>query len=524
MPDAPTEEEEKRNKGKDDWKWVEEDVKMTRLHVVTAQKNAGGRRETRVLTPASLNVWVSGGFDWSADSKSVAFTHTKSPSWNDWVTSDISVVDVQSGNLRAFITGDAAASQPRYSPDGSHVAFTLSDDPPHWAGYSQVHVAPAEGGEPRPLASTFDGSPNLLGWSQDGTQVYCVEPRGTRQAVYALALDAQGADIQKGIQALDLGDSLIAEITLNATRTHLGFSRQSSTQAVEAFVAPLAPDTTLAGTQISQTNGEFAAMPIGETEILRWRSRDGLEIEGLLTYPVGYKMGQRVPLLLVIHGGPSGVFLQSFLGAPSIYPLATFTARGYAILRVNPRGSSGYGKDFRYANLNDWGGGDYEDLMTGVDRVIDKGVADPERMGVMGWSYGGFMTSWIITHTDRFKCASVGAAVTNLMSFTGTADIPGFLPDYFGGQFWDDLEPYRLHSPMFHVKGACTPSLIQHGDADLRVPISQGYELYNALKAQGVPVRMLVLPRQPHGPSEPKMQLKTLQTNADWFDEYLKAK
>ena len=208
--------------------------------------------------------------------------------------------------------------------------------------------------------------------------------------------------------------------------------------------------------------------------------------------------------------------------APSIYPVATFAAQGYAVLRCNPRGSSGYGKDFRYANLNDWGGGDYEDLMAGVDHVIDKGVADPARMGVMGWSYGGFMTSWIITQTDRFKAASVGAAVTNLMSFTGTADIPGFMPDYFGGQFWDDLEPYRKHSPMFHVKGVTTPSLIQHGDADLRVPISQGYELYNALKAQGVPVRMLVLPRQPHGPAEPKMLRKTLQTNLDWFDEYLK--
>jgi dipeptidyl aminopeptidase/acylaminoacyl peptidase len=204
-----------------------------------------------------------------------------------------------------------------------------------------------------------------------------------------------------------------------------------------------------------------------------------------------------------------------------LYPVATFAARGYAVLRGNPRGSSGYGKEFRFANQKDWGGGDYQDLMRGVDRVIEMGVADPERLGVMGWSYGGYMTSWILTQTKRFKAASVGAGVTNLMSFTGTADIPGFLPDYFGAQPWDNPDTYRDHSAMFNVKGVTTPTLIQHPEADVRVPISQGYELYNALRAQGVETRMLVLPRQPHGLSEPKMQLKVMETNLEWFGKHL---
>jgi len=160
-------------------------------------------------------------------------------------------------------------------------------------------------------------------------------------------------------------------------------------------------------------------------------------------------------------------------------------------------------------------------MMTGVDRVIEMGVADPERLGVMGWSYGGYMTSWIITQTHRFKAASVGAAVTNLMSFNGTADIPSFIPDYFGAQPWENLDVYRTHSAMFNAKGVNTPTLIQHGEADERVPISQGYEFYNALKVQNVPVRMIVLPRMPHGPDEPKMVLKTKQTNLEWFEKYL---
>ncbi len=194
---------------------------------------------------------------------------------------------------------------------------------------------------------------------------------------------------------------------------------------------------------------------------------------------------------------------------------------GFAILQPNPRGSSGYGKKFRYANYQDWGGGDFQDLMSGVDHCIARGIADPDRLGVMGWSYGGYMTSWTITQTRRFKAARVGAAVTNLVSFTGTADIPGFLPDYFGTQPWDDLTLYRGRSAVFNAKGVTTPALVQHGEADVRVPISQGYEFYNALKQQGVPVEMLVLPRQPHGPTEPRMILKLMQTNLEWFEKYL---
>jgi dipeptidyl aminopeptidase/acylaminoacyl peptidase len=244
-------------------------------------------------------------------------------------------------------------------------------------------------------------------------------------------------------------------------------------------------------------------------------------VEGILTYPVDYHAETKVPLLLVIHGGPAGVFLQTFLGAGNIYPYAAFAEQGYALLRANPRGSSGYGKSFRYANMRDWGGGDYADLMAGVDKLVADGIADPERLGVLGWSYGGFLTSWVVTHTGRFKAASIGAAVTNLVSFTGTADIPGFLPDYFGGDPWDSAETaarFQAHSPMAHAAAVTTPCLIQHGESDDRVPISQGYELFNALRRRGVESRMLVLPRQPHGPTEPKMLLKTMQTNLEWFD------
>jgi dipeptidyl aminopeptidase/acylaminoacyl peptidase/ectoine hydroxylase-related dioxygenase (phytanoyl-CoA dioxygenase family) len=510
MPDPLTEAEEKDNKGRADFRWAEENPKLNRLYMIHLQKDLAGNRDVHRLTAADVHI---GSFDWSPDGSRIVFTHQPTPIADDWPKSAVSVVDVATGEVTELIPAGLAPSQPLFSPDGRWIALTLSDeDPPHWAFSNVIHLAPSGGGTPQMLKPTPDGSPQLVGWSADSKRLYYSEPRGTSARLSTI-------DIETGeMQDISPDGGLAMEFNLNFTRSHVGFSFQTADLPVEAHVAALADYTPR---RVSAINEGLPRLPLGKTEIIRWRSADGLEVEGLLTYPVGYEPGRRVPLLLVIHGGPAGVYLQNFLATPSIYPLAVFAARGYAILRCNPRGSSGYGKQFRFANRSDWGGGDYQDLMAGVDHVIDMGVADAERLGVMGWSYGGFMTSWVITHTRRFKAASVGAAVTNLISFTGTADIPGFIPDYFEGEFWDVPEKHAAHSPMFHVKGVTTPALIQHGEADIRVPVSQGYELYNALKRQGVPTRMLVLPRQPHAPSEPKMMLKCLQTNLEWFEKYL---
>jgi dipeptidyl aminopeptidase/acylaminoacyl peptidase len=310
--------------------------------------------------------------------------------------------------------------------------------------------------------------------------------------------------------------------SLNAAGTHVGFSSQAPDRAPEPFTAPLAKFVLVQAARVQ----DLPAFTHGRTETLTWKSTDGKEVEGLVTYPVGYAPGRKVPLLVVIHGGPAGVFVQSYTGGPTPYPVAGFASHGYAVLRVNPRGSSGYGFDFRSANYRDWGKGDYQDIQSGVDALIAKGVADPDRLGVMGWSYGGYMTSWTITQTSRFKAASVGAGVTNLMSFQGTADIPGFLPDYFGGEFWDTEGAARFqgHSAMFHVGAVQTPTLIQHGEQDLRVPTSQGYELYGALKRRRVPVKMVTYPRTPHGIQEPKLMLDAMNRNLAWFDEWVAGK
>ena len=512
MTDVKTEDEEKNDKAKNDFHWVDEDLKMSRLYVVSLQKDADGKREPRKLTTGNYQV---GEFNWSPDGSRIVFSHAKTPSANDWTTSDVSIVEVTNTNVTALAHSPAAESDPIYSPDGKSIAILVSDNPPRWAGSGTIQIVSTAGGEPRVLAASFDAQPDVLGWSTDSKLIYFSEAKGTGTQIYAADTGTNR------IEEIKTTTAVLSAIDLNRSRTMFGFVRQTADTPGDAYVASVSNFTPV---QISRANADVKMPPLGRTEVIRWKSKDGRDIEGLLTYPVGYQAGQRVPLILNVHGGPAGVFQQTFIGGRGVYPLASFAARGYAILRANPRGSSGYGKDFRHANIKDWGFGDYQDLMTGVDKVIEMGVADSERLGVMGWSYGGFMTSWIVTQTKRFKAASAGAPVTNLMSFNGTADIPAFVPDYFGGQSWEIAELYQKHSPMFNVKGVTTPTMIQQGDADVRVPISQGYEFYNALKQQGVPTRMLVLPRQPHGPTEPKMQLAAMKANLEWFEKYIGAK
>ncbi len=512
MTDPKTEEEEKNDKGKNDWRWIDENVKLSRLYVLLIQKDANGKREPRKLTTANYQV---DDFDWSSDGSRIAFGHVKSPLANDWTTSDVSIVEVATANVTDLATSPAAESSPLYSPDGKSIAILASDNPPRWAQSGMIQIFPASGGQPKTLVGSFDAQPGIAGWSADGKRIYFSEAKGTGTQIYSLDINANRIDEIKTTAAV------ISAISLNRAGTTFGLVRQTPDTPADAFIASV---NDFSPVQITHVNADLKIPPVGRTEVVTWKSKDGKQIEGLLTYPANYQTGKRVPLILNVHGGPAGVFQQTFIGGRGVYPLATFSAHGYAILRPNPRGSSGYGTDFRRANLRDWGVGDYQDLMTGVDRVIEMGVADPDHLGVMGWSYGGFMTSWIVTQTSRFKVASAGAPVTNLMSFNGTADIPSFIPDYFGGQFWEVMDLYQKHSPMFNVKAVTTPTMIQHGEADIRVPISQGYEFYNALKVKGVPTRMIVLPRQPHGPNEPKMQLAAMKANLEWFEKYLGSK
>ncbi len=514
-PDDTSAEDDKKRKEKRDWQVMDDDYRFYRLWLLPVDEDTEGGRQPRLLTRQDFHLGTAfevSGLDWSPDDRKIVFSHTPTTRMNDWTLGDISEIDVTSGEIRAVAGSPSAESMPLYSPDGRWIAYTASDVPPSWAFLRAIYLVPSGGGAPRKLAETYDRRPLLVAWTSDSRALVAQETRGTTTALYRLPLEGPATLLYAPKEGTFSGPSL------NHACNMLSFSQQSSTAPPEAFVMPISGGLPL---QVSQANADSPRLPLGRTAIIRWKSSGGAEIEGLLTYPVNYQEGERYPLVVVAHGGPAGVFTQTFIGGVSYYPIAAFAARGYAVLRPNVRGSSGYGKDFRYANYGDWGGKDFADLMAGVDHVIGMGVADPQRLGVAGWSYGGYMTAWTITQTRRFKAASVGAGITNLVSFTGTAHIPGFVPDYFGGEPWEKLEPYIKRSALFNVKGVSTPTLIQHGTDDDIVPMQHGQELYNALVRLGITTRMVVYPRTPHSPSEPKFLRHIMQDNLDWFGKYL---
>lgn len=512
MIDAAGDKEEKDKKAKNDWYYMDEEIKQTRLFVLWLnKKDTAGKYVQTKLTKENYNV---NAFDWSVDGKSIAYSYGKSPEVNDNVYSDISMIDIETGNIKSIATTAAGETNPQFSPDGKMLVYYCTGDPVDWSGPRHAKIYSLADSKSWRLKATPDENGGIIGWTPDGKNILWSEANKTLNSIYQLSVDGKNcSEWNKGSK------DMIGAASLNATGTYLAFTLQNPSQLPEAYISTLNNFSPL---KITSINADYSGKPLPKTELVKWKGADGREIEGLLTYPIGYLSGQKVPFILNVHGGPSGVFQQNCVaGNQGAYPIAALSEMGFAILRPNPRGSSGYGTEFRMANREDWGGKDFQDLMAGVDYIIKMGVADENKMGVMGWSYGGFMSSWIVGHTDRFKVASIGAPVVDLAHQNLTDDIEGFLPSYFKTDPWNDWAKYDAHSPLRFVQNVKTPVMLQHGEADQRVPFSNSVMFYNALRRRNVPVRLLALPRQPHGPQEPRMVLKTMQTNIEWFEKYI---
>jgi dipeptidyl aminopeptidase/acylaminoacyl peptidase len=515
-PDEPAPEEAQATREKNDPRVVGQGQRKQRLYVVTLAEIAGRPARGCSLTESGIHVGapeVPEAYNWSPDCTTIVFSHSHSPSSNDWPSTRLACLALADGSIRPLGPDGAVVFDPHISPDGCWVAAKVYDNPA-WEWSSVVHILPIEGGPARPLAETPDRRPDLLGWSADGRWIYFLETYGTRVRLCALPVDGNPPVV------LFEPAGCIENARLNQARSALGFTLQTTANPPEAYVTPLG---NISPIQVSQLNAELGRIPVGRTEIIRWKSVDGLEIEGLLTYPVSYESGKRYPLLVSVHGGPADAWRQFFIGIQSFYgPIATFATNGYTILRCNVRGSTGYGKAFRRGNYCDWGGKDVQDLLSGVDHVIDHGVADPERMGIVGWSYGGYLTAATITQTARFKAAVIGDGMVNLVSYAMGHDSPDFLPSHFGGEVWEVRDLLLDRSPIAHVDRVTTPTLILHGEHDQRVPIWQGYEFYNALKRRGCPTQMVVYPRTGHTPSEPKLLLDVMNRTLAWMDLHVR--
>jgi dipeptidyl aminopeptidase/acylaminoacyl peptidase len=507
--DSPSEEEEAAEKEKRDVDLVDQSFDYAHLWLQPFDPTASALPAARRLTEGEKHLTE---LDWSPEGDALVVAHQPDPRLNTgMIAGDLAVVEVESGAWRPLVERDGKEWNPRWSPDAGRIAFASHGGAVEAVGLGDVWTVSAEGGELEPLARTPNRDVSLVDWVSED-ELLVVDSEHTARPLYLLPDD--GGSVRRigdaaevlGVPSVVTGTGLVAH------------SREDAETPEDVFVTDLAD---FASRRVSELHSEVPRPAMGRTEVVRWRSPDGLEIEGLLTWPVNHREGDRVPLVLNIHGGPAGVYSHTFTGGPSVYMLQTFAERGYAILRPNPRGSTGYGKKFRYANVRDWCVGDYADVTSGVDAMIERGVADPERLYVMGWSYGGYMTSCVVSRTDRFRAASMGAGLPNLVSMVHTTDIPDYLVAHLGGsELWQDFEAYWRHSPMSRLDRIVTPTQVVHGQQDLRVPYGQGVELYVALDRKGVPTELVSYPRTPHGPREPKFLMDVSERILAWFERF----
>lgn len=509
--DPETEEWEEARKEKRDVILVDQNFRFNHIHTAPFQFQDRGTAASERVTEGDFHVTA---FDWLPDGSGFVFSHQADPRINTGrLSGDVSVVGAEGGEIRTLVEGPGVESNPRVSPDGEWVAYLSTGSRIEPVGLNDVYLVPLAGGTPRKLAETPDRSPGILAWAGDGQAIYVQEAVETARQLLALPVNGDApAQVTEG-QGVHGGFSF------DADASHMAFTFETPDTPWDVFISPVAGYQPRALTELHR---DVPRPAMGRTELLEWDSEDGrFRIQGLLTYPVGYQEGDRVPLILNVHGGPAGVYSQSFTGGPSIYMLQYFAQEGYAVLRPNPRGSTGYGQEFRYANVRDWGFGDMDDLMAGVDEVVEMEVAHPDSLLLMGWSYGGYMTSFAVTRTERFKAASMGAGLPNLISMTTTTDIQDYLVAHMDAEFWEDFEVYERHSAIYRIANVTTPTQVVHGAEDLRVPFTQGQEFYRALDRLGVPTEMVVLPRTPHGPREPKLLMAVSDHILRWFETHL---
>jgi dipeptidyl aminopeptidase/acylaminoacyl peptidase len=465
-----------------------------------------GRRRTGGRT------FTVGGFDWSPDGTKIAFGGPINPDLINGGTSDIYVLDLAGDSVRKVVNLAGPDSSPLFSPDGRSILFsTAGGHRDYFARNMGLAEVPTGGGPIRPLTGAFDENPGAVAWNADGIYFAAAQ----RTAAHLYRLDPGSLQISR----LTVPDeAIVSGFSFSSDGRRAAFLAASATALPEICVSEF-PWKPRALTRMTE---QVSAWTLGTREVISWKSKDGTKIEGVLIKPAGFDPARKYALLCVIHGGPTGVDRPALLsGDTRYYPSDIWAARGALVLKVNYRGSAGYGAKFRILNYRNLGVGDAWDVLSGVEHLVKKGWVDEARVGCMGWSQGGYISAFLTTTSTAFKAISVGAGISNWATYYYNTDITPFTVNYLGNDPADDPAVYAKTSPMTHIKKAATPTLIQHGELDKRVPIPNAYELRQGLEDRGVPVEMVVYKGFGHGISKPKAARAVMEHNLAWFGHYI---
>jgi len=457
------------------------------------------------------NDWNDSDPQWSPNGTRIAFVSNRTgKEYEENRNTDVWVISAEGGELTKISDHDEADNSPRWSPDGKTIAYTGEI---HDRDHPKIWLAPSTGGAPSTLAANgLDLIPSGLEWSDNGKSLYF--ETGVKGENHLFRVDLP----TKSITQVTSGPRAVRAVDVNGRTNTMVYLANDFKHLDDLYLADLNGRNERKLTNLNEAL--WKQLQLADVERFTYKSADDWDVDGFLVKPINWEQGKKYPLILSIHGGPAGQY-----GVDWYHEFQVYAAKGYAVVFTNPRGSTGYGQKFERGIVGEWGGKDYQDVMNGVDAALRKyNWLDADRMGVTGGSYGGYMTNWILGHTDRFKAAVTLRSVSNFISDDGTRDgAYGHAPD-FGGDIFQGFDLYWDRSPLKYAMNVKTPTLILHSDNDFRVPIEQGEQWYRSLKHFGVTTEIVMFPRENHNltrTGEPRHLIESLNWQLYWFDRFI---
>ncbi|UHA73450.1 S9 family peptidase [Paenibacillus sp. 481] len=448
-------------------------------------------------------------FDISNDGKKLVFMATPSSNMEDNINKDLYLLDIKAEELQKMNIDKLLGGGVCFSPEGNKICYSASlREKDYYKNHikdSTLEIYDINNGELIQPLTDFDSTVIPLRWTAKG--ILMRWQNKTNVVIGLLSEDGTVKMLSKQV------DSFIMDASITSDGNHISYTKAITSEIFEIY---------LDDNKITNENSFFKGKLKSNKEIISWQSSDGLEIEGVLSTPVDFDPNKKYPLLVVIHGGPAWASFPIFSDCfNEKYPIEQFIEKGFIVLEPNYRGSSGYGNEFLKANYRKMGIADYDDVSSGVDKLVDEGIADNDRVGVMGWSNGGYISAFCSTFSSRFKAISVGGGITNWITHYVNTDIPYFIRMYLGNDPWNDPEIYAKTSPMTYIKSACTPTLIQHGEQDARVRTPNAYELYQGLRDMEVDTELIIFKGMGHSSDQPTVNVALMKQNLMWFSHYL---